>query len=258
MIEQQFYDLSLLLAGIVNFVMAAVLMNNNFYYRDYIIYCRSRQLTALSLSVFGAGFLLHLYFGWRTVWPMAASALTVTYFHIGGLLLSWSHTSLLNPKYLRPFILIRDIAALLIGVSTLWIGANIDSFLILNAGIGVFLVHVAWMSFDFLYTYYRVRHQVEKLPVTEINARWWTPAAKQSIFYGQRSMSIACYLIIFWGFGSIVLTALLPNAIWPYTVLLCIGCCVFGYIFYTLDSYGMVIEAATNATEDVTLLNISL
>ena len=258
MIEQQFYDLSLLLAGIVNFVMAIVLLYNNFYYRDYVIYLRSRQLTALCLSVFGAGFLLHLYFGWRAFWPIAASALSVSYFHIGGLLLSWSHTSLLNPKYLRRFIVVRDIIALFLCITALWVGVFIDSSLILNVGIGVFLVHVAWMGTDFLYTNYRVRRQFKELPVTDINARWWTPTAKQNIFFGQRSMSVACYMIILWGWGSIIMTALIPDSVWPYTVLLCMGCCVFGYIFYTLDNYGMVIEAATNATEDVTLLNESL
>lgn len=257
MIEQQFYNLSLLLAGIVNLMMAAVLLYNNFYYRDYVVYFRSRQLTALSLAVFGAGFLLHLHFGWRASWPIAASALSVSYFHIGGLLLSWSHTSLLNPQYLRHFVIVRDAIALFIGITVLWVGAFMHSFLILNIGVGVFLVHVAWMSVDFLNTNYRVRRQFKRLPVTEMNARWWSSTVKQSVFWGQRSMSIACYMIILWGLGSIILTALIPYSVWPYTVLLCMGCCVFGYIFYTLDNYGMVIEAATNATEDVTLLTES-
>ena len=47
------------------------------------------------------------------------------------------------------------------------------------------------------------------------------------------------------------MTALLPEAVWPYSVLLCVGNAVFCYIYYSLDNYGAVVEAATNATEDI-------
>ena len=116
--EQQVYHLTLLLSGITCIVMAAALSYNNFYYRDYRIYKRSRLLTALTLTTFGIGFLLHLYFGWRTCWPSAATALSVTYFHIGGTMLSWSHTSLLNPEYLNRFRVIRDMTALVVNTDT--------------------------------------------------------------------------------------------------------------------------------------------
>lgn len=249
--EQQLYHLTLLLSGIVNLVMAAALLYNNYYYRDYYIYQRSRLLTALSLTAFGIGFLLHLHFCWRISWPSAATSLTVTYFHIAGTFLSWSHTSLLNPQHLNRFRVIRDITALTLNLVTLWTGVISDVSILLGIGIGIFLTHVVWMSTDFLRTYYRVSRLLRQLPITKENAHWWTTGAQHSTFYGQRSMSISCYLIILFGLGSIIMTALLPYAVWPYTVLLCIGNAVFIYIFYSLDNYGAIIEAATNATEDI-------
>jgi signal transduction histidine kinase len=107
------------------------------------------------------------------------------------------------------------------------------------------------MSIDFLHTYRSTSREVRHLPVTEANASWWTVDAQRDTFHGQLSMSISCLLIIFFGFFSVIFTALLPHAIWPYTVLLCIGIAVFVYIFYSLDNYGTFIEAATCATEDI-------
>ena len=153
--EQQLYHLTLLLSGITCIVMAAALSYNNFYYRDYRIYKRSRLLTALTLTTFGIGFLLHLYFGWRTCWPSAATALSVTYFHIGGTMLSWSHTSLLNPEYLNRFRVIRDMTALVVNIVTLWTDVFFDISFLTGIGIGIFLTHVTWMSTDFLRTYLR-------------------------------------------------------------------------------------------------------
>jgi hypothetical protein len=64
-------------------------------------------------------------------------------------------------------------------------------------------------------------------------------------------MLLSCHLIIAFGIGSIVFTILLPTAIWPYTVLLCVGGMVFAYIYYSISEYGAVIDYATNVAEDV-------
>ena len=166
-------------------------------------------------------------------------------------MLSWSHTSLLNPEYLNRFRVIRDMTALVVNIVTLWTGVFFDISFLTGIGIGIFLTHVTWMSTDFLRTYLRVSRLVRQLPITKENAHWWTIGAQHSTFYGQRSMSISCYLIILFGLGSIIMTALLPHAVWPYSVLLCVGNAVFCYIYYSLDKYGAIIEAATNATEDI-------
>lgn len=249
--EIQLYQLTLLVSGIVNLLIAIGLIHGNSDYYDYSIYRRSRLLTALSLTVFGVGFLLHWFFGWRSTWAMGATALSVTYFHLGGTLLSWSHTSLLRPDYLCPKVILREAIAIVLSVTALWAGATHNIIQLVCIGIGIFLIHVILMSAVFVRTYLHTSQQVRHLPVTEANASWWTAEAQRDTFHGQRSMSISCLLIIFFGLFSVVFTALLPHAIWPYTVLLCIGMAVFIYIFYSLDNYGTFIEAATCATEDI-------
>jgi len=236
--DLQLYNLSLVLGGVINILMAFALVHNNFFYKDYDVYQQSRLFTAISLALFGIGFLLHANFDWRTSWPAAATALSVTYFHIGGTLLSWSHISLLNPNYLRCFVFSRDVLALLCSVSFLWLGVMYSHDTLLGVGIGIFFVHVIWMSVDFLHTYYRVSRRLVEMQLGTVAGfvRW---------------MLLSCYLIIGFGLGSIVMTTLFPSAIWPYTILLCIGMFVFIYIFYSLIEYGRVIDSATNATEDV-------
>lgn len=227
MMELDLYHFTLLVTGIVNLTMAAALLYGNNSYRDYAVYRRSRLLTAVFFGVFGIGFLMHYWFQWRTEWPLAATALSVTYFHIGGVAITWSHTSLLNPNYLSRQVVIRDLSILIIGVVTYWM------FWLPV----IFLLHAAWMAFSFYRTYYRVSNRLIEMKLGTIEGfiHW---------------MLLSCHLIILFGIGSIVFTALLPTAVWPYTVLLCIGMAVFIYIFYSLSEYGTVIESATNATED--------
>lgn len=94
--ELELYRTALILAGAVNLLIAVALLHNNIYFRIYDIYHRSRTFVALNYTIFGIGFLLHAYFCWRITWPEAASALTVSYFHSGGVLFGWSHISLMS------------------------------------------------------------------------------------------------------------------------------------------------------------------
>ena len=45
-------------------------------------------------------------------------------------------------------------------------------------------------------------------------------------------------------------TSFFPVVAWPFTVLLIVGAMVFVYIYYSINEYGLVIDSATNATED--------
>ena len=48
-----------------------------------------------------------------------------------------------------------------------------------------------------------------------------------------------------------MVTAAFPTQQWPYIILMTLGIAVFCYIYYALTNYGSVIEAGTNATEDI-------
>ena len=218
-----------MIVGGLDLAMAIGLLVNNYAYRHYPVYHRSRVLTAVFFAVFGIGLLLHYHFHWRQTCPPMAMALSLTYFHIAGVAITWSHTSLLNPRYLSRRVVARDVAFLIIGLSAYWLT---------TVGVYIFLLHATLMTYDFYSTYYHLnRHSFPTLG--KVGGR--------AIF---RWMLLSCHLIIFFGIGSIVFTYLLPTAIWPYSVLLCVGGLVFIYIYYSISEYGTVIDSATNAVED--------
>ena len=253
MIEHQFYNIILLIAALANVVMGCSLLNGNTSYRDYYIYRRSRLFTALTFIIFAIGFIVHSNLGWRTEWPAGASALSVSYFHAAGILFGWSHISLLNPNYLTRRVAIRDIVILVIGLTAYWTSAIAShcSLFAFHLSLFIFFAHALYISYMFYSTLLRVRHLTKRLPKSEENARWWTDENRLMVIGFQRSIRVSCHLIVIFGLGSIVVTAAFPTQQWPYIVLMALGIAVFCYIYYALTNYGSVIEAGTNATEDV-------
>ena len=250
--EHNIYSLTLIVSAIVNLALAVALLHNNYLFSDYQVYRRSRTLTALTFSIFAIGFLLHYHFEWRTSWPAAASALSVSYFHIAGVLFSWSHISLLNPYYLTRHVVVRDVIILIIGIVAYWgVAFTHTSYFILHAAFSIFFLHAFYISSVFYRTLHRIRHKVKTMPVSVDNATWWTEENKLMVVGFQRSIRMSCHFIVLFGLGSIAVTAAFPTQYWPYTVLLILGILVFCFIFYGLTEYGCVIDAGTNATEDV-------
>ena len=226
--ESQLYDTVLLSAGIVNLMMAMVLVGNSYAYRYIDTYNRARMLTGLALALFGIGFLAHYAFQLRTFWPEAATALSVTYFHLGGVLISWSHISLLDARYLARRVVIRDVVILLVAITGYWLSAVHISPITFHLSLLLFFLHISWLAFVFYRTYYRVCRRLAGQHKTTVEAfvRW---------------MLRSCHLIILFGLGSVLITALVPTAVWPFTVLLVAGMAVFIYIFYSLTEYGSVV-----------------
>lgn len=241
--ELELYRTALFLAGAVNLLIALALLHNNVYFRVYDVYYRSRWLVAVNYAIFGIGFLLHAYFVLRTTWPEAASALTVSYFHSGGVLFGWSHISLMRPDYLSKKRMACDLAILFIGVVVYWTVMQDWVF-------AIFFVHASFIAFNFYRTYFQMRKYIEDMPADEKAPHWWTAEAKRTVLGFHHSFVLGCHLIVLFGLGSIVITAAFPHDIWPYTLLTLTGIVVFCFIFYSLVEYGNVIDAATNATED--------
>jgi len=268
-IEQPLYDLMLLIAGGVNILLALVLLHNNYWYQSYDVYHRSRIIVAVNYIIFGIGFLMHAQLSWRTSWPEAASALSLSYFHSGGVLFGWSHTSLMRPDYLTRRVVVRDLLILALGITAYWTAAflspsdygqtlNLSIFgsfniSLFNLSTIIFFLHAIYISYTFYHTYYRVSRNLSDRAADANAPRWWSPEVKRTVLSFHHSFLIGCHLIILFGIGSIAITAAFPNDIWPYTLLLILGILVFTYIFYSLTEYGNVIEAGTNATEDAEL-----
>lgn len=251
--EQQLYNTVLYLAGGSNLLMAFVLLYNNYWFRNYDVYHRASQLVALCYVLFGMGFLLHAYFQLRTVWPDAASALSVSYFHCGAVFFGWSHTSLLKPDYLTRRVAVRDLTILVVGLTAYWTAATHSSLFIIHFSFLIFFTHAGFIAYTFYRTYYRVRRNIadRHLEMCDEGGRHF------SLFTFHFSLLLSCHLIVLFGLGSIIVTAVFPHDIWPYTLLSTAGILVFCYIFYAFTEYGNVIESATNATEDALVMKQS-
>ena len=255
MIIQNFYNIILLIAAALNVIMSCQLLAGNASYDSYTVYRRSRLLTALTFLIFAVGFIAHSQLGWRATWPAGATALSVSYFHVGAMLFGWSHISLLNPSYLTRRIAVRDITILVAGIIAYWTTAANFSFVTFHFTLLIFFLHALYISFVFYYTLVRVQVMTGQLPQSDDNARWWTDDNRLMVMGFQRSIRVSCHLIIFFGIGSIVVTAAFPTEQLPYIILMALGIVVFCYIYYGLTNYGTVIEAGTNATEDINRKN---
>ena len=249
--EQTIYRIALILTGVINLGLAGWLFGGSKPYKQYDVYYRTRLLTTLWIAVFGLGYMIHGVFMWRDTWPTAASALTVTYFHLGAICFSWGYTSLLNPKYLTRGIVLRDClyylfsiinAARLYGldpdiywtVALQWKEASTYTAL----SFVPFFCYAALIVFVFYQTYNQVSYRLLRLSYGNVMGfvRW---------------MQVCCDLIVLFGISSVAITGIFPTDFWPYTLLLVAGIGMFGYIAYSLNKYGSTIETTTEATKNV-------
>lgn len=235
-IEQQLYETILLLAGALNVALAIMLVHNNYAFRNNFIYRRARLFTALSFCAFGIGFLMHYFLQWRTSWPVAASALSVTYFHFGGVMFCWSHTSLLNFNYITRYVAIRDISILTLNVILTWMAVvyNIPIYSLTTAFL-VFFCHAAFLALTLYRTYYSARESILQLQ---------SDTNQKAIAQAHKTFKLSCHLIVLFGIGSVLFTFIFGHSVWPFSFLLCAGAAVFFYIFYSLSEYASIVKVA--------------
>ena len=232
----ELYHIILLLAAGINFLIAFVLLYNNIWFRYYEVYRRARQLVALCYVIFAIGFALHAHFEWRTSWPAAASALSVSYFHIGGVLFGWSHTSLMHPNYLTRKVVLRDLIILLVGLASYWSAVVTDELCMMNYAFLIFFFHASLITFIFYRTYFQVRRNLLRMPTDEKAPKWWTPEAKRTersplfchflpfhrAFWHWQHRGHCCfspsdyplYRIALHGYRGLLLYFLLPDRVW--------------------------------------------
>ena len=229
--EQSVYQMSLIITGVLNLIMGLYLLQGNYRYTKYPVYSRARICTMIWVVAFGIGYLLHAFFMWRFTWPAAASALTVTYFHLAGICFSWGYISLLNPLYLTKRIKIRDVAIYLFGlvvywtIPLLWRTAPLYTLL----SYCIFFSYAVYVTYIFYNTYNRVSMRMMKMSMGNVQdfVKW---------------MQICTDLIILFGIGSVVVTALFPTQSLPFVFLLIAGVGMFGYMVYSIENYGNVID----------------
>jgi len=234
--EEYFFGVVLVVAAVVNLVLACMLLidfKNNIY-AEAPCYLRSRRLTSCALMVFGLGFLLHWWFMPHFSDLLTAKALSFSYFHIGGVLLSMSHTGLIDRHYLTRRVVARDIIILLISLCVYWTNAWLDSTALTYIGSGMFLLHMGHLTGAFYNRFRRIRKQLgsyaDYMPNdTDLEVKW---------------LHNSCHLIIAFGIGGVVCTVLFHDTTWPFTILLLASIVVFAYIYKALDYFGAVASEA--------------
>jgi hypothetical protein len=235
--DELIYRIALVITGFLNLGMAVLLLIHTGQYKKYRIYRMTRNLTTIWLVAFGLGYMVHAAFFWRYTWPTAASALTASYFHVGALCFNWGYTSLLDNSYLKRSVIIRDLAIFVIGLIGYWTVAFLwdDAPTYVLISFCAFFLYAVLSITIFYRTYNRVSYRMLKMSMGSVGSfvRW---------------MQVCCDLIIMFGVGSVAITGIFPNSLWPYVFLLFAGVGMFGYMVYSLERYGNVIEAATRAT----------
>lgn len=231
--------LMMVVAAVVNIILALLLLSGSgrVEYDQTSTYRRSRRLSALSLFIFGVGFLVHWFFSPRaTGGVVLATSLSLSYFHVGGVLFSMSHTSLVRPSYLTRKVVIRDVICLMVSLCSFAIAALTRSSIALHIGMFVTLTHLVCLATIF---YRSFRHM-------------YTLLAAQAEYTGRdnytdvdiRPMYFSCHLIILFGLGSVIISSLVESTIWPYTLLLVLGVAVFSYIYHSLNNFGLIAPVA--------------
>lgn len=248
--ETYFYGVSLLVAAALNFVLAGMLWfdSNNYIYTETPRYLRSRRLTGLSLMVFGLGFLLHWLFMPHFNNLLMGKALSFSYFHIGGVLFSMSHTSLIDRhyfdtaqhKYFTHRVVVRDVTVLIISLAVYWTNAFIGNTTLTYIGSVLFFLHIGYLTWQFYSRFIRIYHQLNKyadyMPNNTDHEMLW--------------LHYSCHLIILFGIGGMLCTVFFHDATTPFTLLLFAGVAVFSYIYKALDSFGAIArEAEENLKE---------
>lgn len=238
--EYLLYQLSLFITGIINLVMAGMLYRGNKHYKRFAIYYRTRLLTTLWIVAFGLGYIIHGLFMWRNTWPTAASALTVSYFHLGAICFNWGYTPLLNPNYLTRRVVWSHGLFFLVGLIIYWTVAALwkQAPMFTMVSFFWFFSYAAWIIFVFYRTYNKVSIRLLRLSFGNVMdfVRW---------------LQVCCDLIVLFGISGVAVTAIFPNDIIPYIFMLVSGIGMFAFIAYSVNKYGSTIDVTTEATHNI-------
>jgi len=245
---EYFFSLSLVGAALVNIVLAFMLLfdSNNYLYTETPRYLRARRLTGASLMVFAAGFLLHWWFMPHFTNLLLGKALSFSYFHIGGVLFSMSHTGLIDRHYFTRQVIVRDVTVLTVSLCIYWANAFIGNTTLTYIGSALFFLHIGYLTWvfysHFLRIYRQLGHYADYLPNDTDHEVLW--------------LHYSCHLIIAFGIGGMLCTVVFHDATLPFTILLLLGTAIFSYIYKALDSFGFIaIEAEGNLRESEEYVN---
>lgn len=238
------YTAMLYIAGVCNIAYALLffLRACKKKYRPFPAFRRSLVGSSVAMLVFGLPYFLHAYFSIRLLFPIVASVIGLTSFHVGALLFAYAYIELLSPESLTWRRKVFNILITVASVVMYWLTALRVFFSVLvdespdnevlhgwpDIPLWIYLpffVHASYLAFRTYKIYIEMR---KADPVT--TAKTLRPFIE--------SLPKSVHLIVMCGIGSIVLYCIFPDGIMLYLVLMFVAYFAFYYIYRALTRYG--------------------
>jgi len=234
------YNALLLVGSANNFILAValVLIAMKSRYKVYKSFQRSCLLSAFAFIVFGLGYLLHAVYQPRLVSPMMATALNLSYYHLGGVLFAFSYTVLMSPRYITGRTVFFNVALTCLALLCYWY-PFFDTLVpseTWKLAYGLFFLHLSVLAIIFYRAYLKkCKEEPER--------------ARESLQIFRNQLPISSHMIVGFGFGCVVLFALYPDVLILYALLMVVSYYVFYFIYRALFLYGSKLEK-TNEDEE--------
>lgn len=190
-----FYNNSLEAGWIVFGLLAFLLLGNKSLNKEFSNYVFSRRCCGGSFAAFAIGVFFQWYFNPRLEYPMIATAVALSYFHIGATLFAMSHTSVLDPNIKCKKRVIIDMISSLLSISTVWAGALLEVSSVMIISFFIFFAHIIYMSYMLISTYTRVVRNIANISSdeTELAVKWLPISSFMMVIFGM-SCSFASFV----------------------------------------------------------------
>lgn len=238
-----FYNNSLEAGWIVLALLAFFLLGNKSMNKEYSNFVFSRRCCGGCFAAFAIGVFFQWLFNPRLEHPMIATAMALTYFHIGATLFGMSHTSVLDPAIRCRKRILTDLASCSLTISTVWTGALLQIPMVMIGSFIIFFIHVIYMSYSLISTYTRVIRNIANISSdeTELAVEWLPKSSYMMVIFG-----ITC------SFASFINTE--DNHLTAGSVMILLAIPIFLYIYISYMNFSTQLSyispVLTTALED--------
>lgn len=201
-------------------------------------YRKSRKIMGGAFLVFCMQFFIQWIFNARDAFPLAASALNITFFYLSTVMVGFSFISLLNEKFINRRRTVTHLSLWAATSTAVWLsiaflprGVSIWVLILAAAGFFIYVGHLSWIFFK---TYRSAVQKIRNYHSEDVDGfiRW----ISKSVFFS-----------IVMGLLSSVM-AFAPK--WMITIYLAVGIPFFYYIFVCFLDYLINYEMVDNAIDE--------
>lgn len=233
------YTAILYIAGVCNLIYALALTLRAFrkQYHPYPTYRRAMVASALAMLTFGLPYFIHAYYSVRLMFPLVATVIGLTSFHIGALLFAYTYIELISPQSLTRQRKALNIAMAAAGVATYWGEAIsiVEPILFSDSELDGWPDIPLWTYTPF---FIHALYLASRTYQLYIKARKADPATTEKTLRPfLESLPKSVHLIVTCGIGSIILYCIFPEGILTYTILMFVAYFAFYYIYRALSNY---------------------